>query len=165
MLLTDFASYDEVRSVLGVSATELADTVLTQPQWGTLATIDLEDVNLGIPAIYVTISALASNIRTAQQQRFYELVRLFASYSCAKTLLSSLPLFSVRSLTDGRAEFTRHEDAHLDVRLGVQGMHERLRIKLTTVYTTLVPADAPYADATYTYSASVGLAINPVTNA
>lgn len=154
----------EVRAALGVSATELPDSVINLAHYSTQVILDLEDVNTGIPALYTTVSAISSGSRTVTEQRFYDLVHLFCTYSRAKDLLAALPMFSVRALSDGRAEFSRQDDAYLDTKAGVKGMYERLRVKLTSVYVTLVPADAPYTDTTFEYASAVGLAINPVTN-
>jgi hypothetical protein len=155
----------EVRAVLGVSETELPDSVIALGHYDLQVVLDLEQVNEGIPDLYTTVSALPTISRTATQQRFYDLVHLFCTYSRAKDLLAALPMFSVQRLSDGRAEFSRQTDSYVDVSAGVQGMYERLRIKLTGLYTTLVTADAPYADITFDYAASVGLAVNPVTGA
>ena len=102
--------------------------------------------------------------RTAKEQLFYDLEHLFCTYSRAKDLLAALPMFSVQRLSDGRAEFSRQNDAYVDTKAGVQGMYERLRVKLSAVYVTLMPGDAAYTEATFEYTSAVGLAINPVTN-
>lgn len=153
----------EVRAVLGVSATELPDSVISLGHYDLQTVLSLEDVNEGIPALYITVSALPAISRTATEQRFYDLVHLFCTYSRAKDLLAALPMFSVQQLSDGRAEFSRQTDVFEDVKLGVNGMFNALRIKLTTVYTTLVPADNPYTDVRHDFTSATGLAINPVT--
>ena len=154
----------EVRAVLGVSATELPDSVINLAHYSVQVTLDLEEVNAGVPALYTTVSAIPSISRTATEQRFYDLVHLFCTYSRAKDLLAALPMFSVQRLSDGRAEFSRQNDAYVDTKAGVQGMYERLRVKLNAVYVTLMPGDAAYTEATFEYTSAVGLAINPVTN-
>lgn len=155
----------EVRAVLGVSATELPDSIISLAHYNTMLELDIEDVNLGMLTEYTTVSALPENSRTATQQRFYDLVHLFSTYSRAKDLLAALPMFSVQRLSDGRAEFSRQNDIYEDVRAGVQGMYNVLRVKVSKVYTVLVPADAAYADSNFERTSAVGLAINPVTNA
>jgi hypothetical protein len=154
----------EVRAVLGVSATELPDSVISLGYSNLQVILELEDVNLGIPALYTTVSALPEISRTVTQQRFYDLVNLFCTYSRAKDLLAALPMFSVQRLSDGRAEFTRQTDPFEDVKLGVRGMFNSLRIKLTGVYTILTPADAVYTDVRHEFTSAVGLATDPVTN-
>lgn len=165
MTILDYTTYEEVRAVLGVSATELPDLTMAQTQHNLLLTIDLEDVNSGIPDLYTTVSALPEISRSTAQKRFYELTRLFASYTIARNLLTSLPLFSVARLTDGRAEFQRQPDIFADVREGVEAMFNTLRIKLSTIYVVLTPAEALYTSGVFSYATSTGLGTDPVTNA
>ena len=165
MPLTDYTTTDEIRAALGVSTTELPDSILLQPQYLTLATIEMEEVNAGIPALYTTVSAIPEGTRTSVQQRFYSLSRLFVTYAIARNLLTSLPLFSVQRLTDGRAEFQRQADVFEDVRLGVNGMFNSLRLKLSIANKLLTPADSLYSTTAFSYTVSIGLGLDPVTNA
>jgi hypothetical protein len=163
MALIDFTTYAEVRAVLGVSATELPDSVISQPQWALTLQLALEDVSLNLPTLYTTVSAIPSVSRTSTQQRFYDLVRLFASYSVAKDLLTSLPPFSVQRLADGRAEFNRFADAFKDVKEGVLGMFQNLRLRLAKQYQVLAPADTVYTQVTEVWTDSATLGTDPVT--
>lgn len=165
MALTTYTTYDEVRAALGVSKTELPDTVVSLTQWDTLTVIGLEDVNLGIPTLYGTISAMASNTRSTAEQRFYDLTRLYACYSLAQNLLVSLPLFAVKRLTDGRAEFDRQSDIYADVRDGVRGMLNMLRNKLSASFVGLTPGAILYDNGSFDRTVSTGLGVDPVTNA
>lgn len=165
MALTTYTTYDEVRATLGVSKTELADTVLSLTQWDLLVTLGLEDVNLGIPTLYDTVAALPTISRSTSEQRFYDLTRLYACYELAFNLLVSLPLFSVKSLTDGRAEFDRQNDVHKDVRDGVTATRDIIRLKLSAAYVVLAPSETAYASVTFARTLSVGLGVDPVTNA
>lgn len=163
MTILDYTTYDEIRATLGVSATELADTVLSQTQYAVVAVTELEDVNTGIPDLYTTISAISSGSRTVAQQRFYDYSRLFVTYAIARNLLTSLPLFSVARLTDGRAEFERQRDIFEDVRLGVESMFNIWRLKLTAANKVIATSDPLYTTAVFAYTASTGLGTDPVT--
>lgn len=163
MALTDYTTYADVRAVIGVSATELPDTVLALSQWETLLALSLEDVSVNLPAYFTTISALPSNSRTSAQQRFYDLVRLFASFSTAKDLLTSLPLFSVQQLGDGRAEFNRFANALEDTKAAVAGSFESMRLRLAASYLGLVPGDVVYTAPTEVWTGSATLGTDPVT--
>lgn len=163
MLITDYTTYAEIRAVLGVSTTELPDTVLAQEQYATMLTLDLEDINTGIPALYTTVSATPEINRTTNEQRFYELARLTAAYAIARNLLTSLPLFSVSRLTDGRAEFERQKDIFEDVRNAVNAMYDKLRARLSAIFVILVPGQPAYTAVTQTFTAATGLATDPVT--
>jgi hypothetical protein len=163
--LTSYTTYDEIRAALGVSATEITDLVLARPVYDILLETDLEAVNANIPSLYATISALPSLSRTTAQQRFYDLVRLFACYSLAKTLLSSLPFFAVERLTDGRAEFQRQKDLFGDVRQSIDGIYNTVRLRLSQAQLAVTPLETPYVTTAYDYVVATGLALDPVTNA
>ena len=166
MALTDYTTYDEVRGTLGVSATELPDAVLSQAQWATMLELDLEDVAADLSTQYTTISALPSLSRTTQQQRLYDLVRLFASYTTANTLLTSLPMFGVERLTDGRAEFQRVSDPFTDTREGVSATLVKILKKLAAAYLVLFPnGTVSTPTSTFTMAVATGLSVDPVTNA
>lgn len=165
MALLDYTTYEEVRAVLGVSATELPDLTLSQPQYGTALTLDLRDISVSVPTLYTTISAIPQISRTADQQWYYDLTRLTAAYAIARNLLTSLPLFSVARLTDGRAEFERQKDIFDDVREAVNAMYNRLMKKLADLLLQLEPGAIVFTEVTQTYTLSIGLGTDPVTNA
>ena len=165
MALLDFTTYEEVRAVLGVSATELTDSVLSQPQYSTTLTLELREISTSVSTLYATISAIPEVGRTANQQWFYDLTRLTAAYAIASNLLISLPLFSVSRLTDGRAEFERQKDIFKDVKEAVEAMYGRLRGKLAELLLTLEPNAIVFSEVTQVYTVSIGLGTDPVTNA
>ena len=154
----------EVRAALGVSTTEISDATISLPHYDTLVMLDLEGVNSAAPSLYDTISAIPSNSRTTAQQRYYDLVHLFCTYSRAKTLLAALPMFSVARLTDGRAEFQRQPDILEDIVAGVLDMYSTIKLKLAAQYLTLVPGSTVYSATTFDFTLSTGLAVDPVTN-
>lgn len=164
MALTTYTTYPEVRAVLGVSSTELPDSVLSLGIYGTMADLGLEDVHADIPASFSTVSALPSP--TTQQQRFVDLVKLYVPYLLAKELLTSLPMFAVKQLSDGRAEFQRQADIYDDLKDGIDSALLSLRFRLAAAYNTLYP-DAGIATgrATFNITVASGLATDPVTNA
>lgn len=165
MAITSYISYAEIRAVLGVSATELSDTVLAQSQWETLLILDLEDVNVGIPALFTTVAAITTSpSKTATQQRFYDLTKLFAGYAVARSLLISLPFFSVQQLTDGKAEFQRQAGLFEEVKTGVEALYRAIREKLTASYVVLAPSETAFAITEFDYMTSTGVAVNPMTS-
>jgi hypothetical protein len=163
MALLTYTTYAEVRSVLGVSATDINDTVLAQPQWSTLLDEALIDVSASVSTLYATIAGTAEGSRTANQQRFYNMARLYASVAVAKELLTSLPMFSVQRLADGKAEFDRFADAYKDVREYVLGLFKSLKIKLAAMTLVLEPTAIVYSAATLTMVVGVPLGTDPVT--
>lgn len=162
MALTTYTTYTEIRAILGVSSTELTDSVLSQPAYDFLLTLSLEDIDAGLPAKFVEILALPTP--TAEQTRFLNLVKLYAPYSTAKELLTSLSLFAVKQLTDGRAEFQRQDDVFADVRDGVESALISIRARLAASYaalTSIVVTERP----TMLLTSRAAIALDPVTNA
>jgi hypothetical protein len=164
MPLTTYTSYAEIRAVLGVSSTELTDAALSQQAYYTLFILALEDIDVAIPGYYDTISALPTP--STSETRFIDLVNLFAAYSTAKELLTSLPLFSVKELTDGRASFARQSDPYQAVRDGIEATFETLRLRIATLYNTLANGTSTVGTRTLpTLTIGATLATDPVTNA
>jgi hypothetical protein len=161
--LTDYSSYQEIRSILGVSATELPDDVLNQPSYSTLLLLALEDVSVNIPTVYATVAALPELSRTAAQQRFYLLARLFASYTLSLTATASMPLFAVTQLSDGRAEFQRQDNSYKDVIDAIKGMHGSIKEKLALAYSVLYPLDTLYTQSSFDFMVASTLGTDPVT--
>ena len=163
MAITTYTSYAEVRAALGVSETELPDSILALPMYETLVVTDIESVYIGIPAKFIELSALLS--RSATEQRFVDLTRLFASYTLAQTLLTSLPLFAVKHLTDGRAGFDRQTDIYADARDGVQGMYNKVKSRVAASYKVIEPSVEGYIAGSFAYATNATLGTDPVTNA
>jgi len=162
MALSDYTTPQEIRAVLGVSSTELTDETLALSMYGTLATLGLEDIHKNLPTEFSTVSALP--VKTSQQQRFVDLVKLYVPYKIAKELLTSLPLFAVKQLSDGRAEFQRQADVFNDLRDGVDAALNSLKFRLSATYASMYPAvivNTPTA--TFSSVRAAGLAVNPIT--
>lgn len=162
MTLSTYTTPQEIRAVLGVSSTELTDATLALPMYGTLATLGLEDIHVNLPDDFSTVSALPS--KTAQQQRFVDLVKLYVPYKVSKELLVSLPMFSVKQLSDGRAEFQRQADIFDDLKDGVDAALSSLRYRLAATYQALYPANSTTtATRLFTQTLATGVAVDPVT--
>jgi hypothetical protein len=164
MNLTDFTSYDEIRAVLGVSSKELEDATLALPLYSRSLMFELSDLADDLPEVYLAISALPAVDRSVAQQRLYDVTQLYSAYSASSQLLTSLPLFSPQRLTDGRAEFDRHDDPFADVRAGVlEGLHQHRR-RLLTLYAAVTSVTAgPAAVVAPSMVRSTGIATDPVT--
>ena len=166
MDLTKYTTPTEVRAILGVNSKELPDNLLLFPTYLTTITLGLEDINSGIPTLFATVAALPSANRSAQQARFFDLVTLYAPYIVAKQLLTSLSMFSVLKITDGRAEFSRQKDAYLPVAEGVDAMISGITTRIAITYAALTPgADVITAPSFVTMMLNSALATDPVTNA
>ena len=158
--LTQFTSYDEIRAVLGVSDEELEDNTLALGMYSTLLEMDLGDISSGLVDQYLAIYALA--IKTPEEQKLLDVVSVFSAYAISKHLLTSLPLFAPKRITDGRAETDRITDPFEGVREGVNSMYPVLKERIKAILAILgTPTTASTAR---TFFSVAGLAINPVTN-
>ena len=158
--LTQFTSYDEIRAVLGVSDEELEDTTLALSMYPRLLEMDLRDISSGLVDQYLAIYALA--IKTPEEQKLLDVVSVFSAYAISKHLLTALPLFSPKRITDGRTDTDRVADPFETVREGVNSMYPILRGRVKAALQALgtpVTVAAPRL-----YFSAVGLATNPITN-
>jgi hypothetical protein len=165
MPLLRYTSYDEIRAVLGVSATELTDEALNQPMYDTHALIALDDVVVGIPTVFDTFSELS--VKTEAQTRFIGLVCLYVPYAIAKQLLTSLPMFGIQQLTDGRAGFQRNSNAAIydSVRTSVQLVLGDIKLRLAVSYYGVTDTVAVSSSSvTQVFAISTGILRDPVTN-
>ena len=153
----------DVRAVLGVSITEIPDSVLALTMFDNLVSLELEDISLTLATDYTTVNAIVS--KTAADTRFLKVVTLYTTYLYANMCLEQLPLFAVQTLTDGRASFTRQSDPYESVKIGIAGMLSSLKARLLSAYGVLYPSTTlPVVTGTFTSTLSTGLAVDPVTN-
>jgi hypothetical protein len=133
--LTDFTTYDEVRASLGTNPDELADVTLALPLYARGLVADLEDIAALLPTDYATVLAINEGTRTAKEQALVDAVQLFAPYSVAAQLSSSLPLFSPKQVTDGKAGFSRYADSPYKTSIdNAKKMFDRFRARLVVKY-------------------------------
>lgn len=159
--LSDYTSNDEIRAVLGVSDDELADTTLDLPLYLLQLEMQIEGVAVGLIAEYFDSKAAVTP--TPLQQRLVTVVQVFSAYATAKTLLSSLPLFAPRRITDGRAEVERFNDPFAMVREGVESYLDSLEDMLEALAIEL-GLILPPVKTVRSYAGISPLATNPVTN-
>jgi hypothetical protein len=107
--LLSYTTYDDIRAALGVSSDEILDATLSLSLYELNLTTEFEDISLSLESDYATVAALSS--RTAVQDRFLQATRLFATYAVAYQAATSLPLFSPKDITDGKAAFSRYADS------------------------------------------------------
>jgi len=154
----------DVRAVLGVSVTEIPDATASLTLFDNLVSLDLEDIALTLSADWATVTAITS--KTAADLRFLKLVTLYTTYLYANACLHQLPLFSVQTLTDGRASFTRQADPYESVKDGIAGMLSTLKARLLAAYAVTFPdTSLPVVVSTFPSIRAATLATDPVTNA
>lgn len=154
-------TYDEVRAVLGVSDEELENATLDLKVFTDQLELELSDISVLLPTSLDTITAQPS--KTATEQKLLNVANMFSAYAYARILLTSLPLFSPKRLTDGRAEFERFADPFQGVRDGVSAGYTAMRVRLQSAFATL---EATYSAPVITplvFTIAAGLAVDPVT--
>ena len=159
MPITDYAAYDEIRAVLGVSDEELEDATLALPMYEKLLNMELLDISEDLPTLYASITA--NPAATAQEKKLLDVVSVFSAFAISKHLLTSLPLFAPKRITDGRAETDRVTDPFEDVRQGVNFTYGILKGRIQTLLLAIEGVSSQ--PAARVYSSSAGLYVNPVT--
>ncbi len=159
MTLLDYTTYDDIRAVLGVSTDDIEDTTLGLETYSTALLLDLEDVDLGLPAAY---TGLPGTGRTAAQERFYATARIFATFAVARQLTSGLPLFGPKDVSDGKATTSRFSDSpYKETIKHVKAEFDRCRTRLERAYVGL--SSGSYTNTLPTFMAVVSPTSDPVT--
>lgn len=152
---------DSVRAVLGVSAQELPDTVLTNPIYATKLREDMYDLHPQMLTDFATIGTL-TNV-SSDQERFLDLAQAYAAYNVAQQCLTSLPMFSPLTIKDEKAELTRNANFYQQTKDDVGAVLTLMRQRLQKVYVAVNPlALAPVA-VDRVLVLGVGLGTDPVT--
>ncbi len=161
MLITDYTTYDDIRATLGVSAEELEDVTIALQLYLDMLTVELEDIDATLPATYATKDLLVSP--TAPEVRFLAASRLFATYAVAKHLTGSLPLFSPKDVSDGKALTGRYSmDPYKPVISAVNQQYDRFQKRLQEAWATMNATTATVA-AAKSYFSIVVPSTDPVT--
>lgn len=157
--LTTYTTYDDIRAALGVSTDDLEDATLALAFYADYLQTEMEAVDVSVPATYVSVKALASP--SDIQARFLMYSRLFATFSVAKQLTVSLPLFAASQETDGKASAQRFDDAYKATAASIIQQYDRTRARLVlalaAIGTTLV------APPTLVFFAQPSGSVDPVT--
>lgn len=138
MDISDYTSYDAIRSVLGVSDDELEDATLALPLYSNGLEDDLYSVSATLLSTYATIGAKTVGTRTDKESSVYRLTQLFATYSVAKQLCTSLPMFGPKSVTDGKAAMSRFSGTpYQDTAQGISEKYDLYLSRLTDALAAL----------------------------
>jgi len=114
MDILDYTSYQAIRLTVGLSTDELPDTLLADEIFA--STLSLAFAYTTLPSVlgtgtfvsvYATISAISEGSRTALQQKFCDLVKVFSAYVVAEEVCNSLSTKIPKVKADGKASLTR----------------------------------------------------------
>lgn len=163
MNFTDYTTTAEIRAALSISSTELPDVVINTPMVGQRLDLRLHDINANLEAKLEEVRALPGPL-TVEQAKFLNCGKLLVTYCIAVDFLSTLPTLLVKDLTDGKAEFSRFNEAFKDTIEGVQSMYDT--VKSRTLAWLAVLDGSAYAVAAadpLPITVAVPLAVDPVT--
>lgn len=135
MALIDFTTYDEVRSVLGVSTDEISDETIALGVYETGLKIELQAVATGLSAAYLAASQKSPVARSTSEQDLVDAVRLFSTYAVARQLTTSMPMAAPKEQTDNKASMVRFAtDPYKETVRSVKESFEKYRGYLSTLY-------------------------------
>lgn len=154
-MLTDYTTYDDIRSALGVSADEIEDATLALETWDNHLQFKLDDINALLPESYTEIVAISVASRTSTQAKLYRATRLYATLAVADALTASLPLFGPKDISDGKATVSRFADSpYKAVVLKVQSQFEEAKTRLVNAWAELNASSSVRAPRTYMSTSS-----------
>jgi hypothetical protein len=165
MDLISATTFQDIRAALGVSEDEIDDATLSLDVYALNLEAEMRDFG---PTFFsdfqgVLLKALAD--RSASETWFLQMTKLFATYAVANQLAASLPLFSPKEITDGKASVTRYaSNPYLDVIKAVSVQYNQARQRLETAYAGL-KATTRTARATPVYLGRGPAGYDPVTGA
>lgn len=163
MAILDCTTYDDIRAALGVSSDELEDATLALSLYEFGLSADLRSLSLTISTDFATVSNIAEDTQSEVEKVFVECMSLFATYSVANQCLTSLPLFSPKEITDGKASVTRYaQNPYKDTMDRVEAAYIKFRDALTTAYAAY-KTTARDDRAVIQFMAVIGLSTDPVT--
>lgn len=115
MDITDYTTYDEVRSTCGLSTDELPDTKLAEEIYANVLSLALDDVVVPddapgpgpLDSRYLEIKALDPTARSTKEQKLYDLTRIFSTYAVAYEVVVSLSMRAPKSIGDSKSSLVR----------------------------------------------------------
>lgn len=166
MELTDHTTFDEIRSLLGVSAKELADTVIQLPHWTLAVDQDVREIDGGaggVMAQFAVVKGVVAGSRTAAQAQFFTVLNMYVLYHMGLQLVQQADVFSPTTITDGKASITRLQARFDKLRPALEGGLQRFKDRLKEALVALDPAAAIPVAPARVYIVAVPLGTDPVT--
>ena len=143
MDILNYTSYDEVRQVIGLSTDELPDTELAAEMYGNSLQLKLREVTL--PTIapgpgpldtrFMIINEIVEDYRTADEQKLYNLTRLYSTYVVAYDASMSLGMRAPKMVSDGKRSLTRFspESTYLETARNISSMLDDLKQQIEKI--------------------------------
>lgn len=137
--LSQLVTADELRALLGVTAKELKDATLDLPIYWKQVKVELNAISA---SLLTTYDALPGDGLSDAQVRFKEAVETFAGLSAGLMLAASLPQFSPRTISDGKAMMQRQLDAPDKVLENLQRMYSTASAEVDAAYRAIASVEA-----------------------
>lgn len=165
MQLKFLPSFDDVRAVLGVSDDELSDETLGLFVYQHALEEAYDSLSEEVIPLYDSIveKIEAKQLVTRNERKAKGLMEVYGIYVVADKAASALPMFAAQSITDGKAEGRRFDEAYAQVLKDLRAEKATYMEKLKEVLVTLgitIEEEAPYV---FPFGRAT-LDIDPVTN-
>jgi hypothetical protein len=134
-----YTSYDAIRGILGVSASEdlLLDADLGGDDAEASLHRDLVEIHSALPTTYAALRDTPCAERTAAQQSLLGRVTTLATLSVARTCSSALPM-AAKTIGDGKASLTRFADGpYRDTLARIEDRFQIARTELAAAFAEL----------------------------
>lgn len=155
MALSPYCTNDEVRAVLGVTKSELADGVLDLPIYEIELRREIIKVASALPSDFLTVSGVPAQSRTEAEQALFDYMSMFSLFCVARRVGQSLEMFSPKTLTDDKASFTRFSEAGTPVVMDrIEVSYQAARVNLVDAYTVYKGSSATVSTIATSFVAS-----------
>jgi hypothetical protein len=161
-MLTDYASPDTVRALLGINDLEVDDTQLALECYNLAVESGLDSLGLSVLPLYESVKAIPEVSRTSLQRRYFSSVQLYAATLVALELVPSLPLAVPRRIGDEKAIVERVNDPFKSLQ---QNLAASLAVLGSRIKAALTVLDPNFSSTTTNrrFASTVALASDPVT--
>lgn len=159
MSLLNFTTTDDIRGALGVSDEELEDDTIMLQLYDDSLRADFDEISFDLVDYHTTLSS--QPLLSSAEERFMRYMRLFSTYSVARTLTNTLPMFGPKSVEDGKARMERFQDPYRDTIKAVNAEYDRWRRLLQDAFQALGQIGATRVVRPYVLG--VTPATNPIT--
>lgn len=161
-VLTDFTTFGDVRAALGVSEDELEDSTLSLDVYVFGLLSEFDDMNPSPLASYQDLAEADPETMEEVEFKLYRAVRRFSTYAVAKELLSALPMFGPKEISDGKASTVRFtQDPYKETIKRVEGAYEKTKQQLEAAYALF--SSASTATVARPFMGVVTRGVDPVT--
>lgn len=164
MAILDYTTYDDIRAVLGVSSEELEDATVSLQVYEFGLSSEIRSVSRTLVSDLATVVASPEAGWTDVQRELVEGMTLFCTYSVARQLLTSLPLFSPKEITDGKASQVRYStNPYEETIRRVQAEYSRFKTDLDAIYASFKSSTATASTTRILMIGGPSTSINPIT--